>query len=538
MSHYFNSRPRTVKRWLLVAFAAVGLIVAAVVGLGFRGDITDPDGSQVSASSPEELSKVETLQVSDMLGRELMMPVSGRVMARQEAMVSAESGGKVEQLTVVAGQTVAAGETLARLEGSAEEIGLREARAGLRAQEASLEEARTGELPERIAMLEDQVKVAETELREAKRRAEDQVADARNNLLNNDLRAYLADERMRFKEDHSIDPPIISGNYEGSEEGEYRISLYRSNTPSGYSFRYQGPNGESKTGAVNTRVPQSLGSKGLSIRFPENFARNHNLEWVIPIPNPRGQGYIQAREAYEQAKKEAQPSVERAEANYTQAKKELNLVKSGTRREQIEALEAQVERARISVEAAENRLDSKRVTAPFAAEVVSVSTEVGEVVAAGQELFRLMGRSGLEFRIKLGPEQARRISTGNKVIIDDQYQGTVVNIARSLDRASGLVEVRVSIPETGSDLLAGEYRPAVVVTESDRNSIYLPLSAVETTGAGHAVYRIKEGRVQRTMVEVGEIKSDLIKITEGLELTDQVVKDASRAKDGAEVADR
>jgi len=116
MSHYFNSRPRTVKRWLLVAFAAVGLIVAAVVGLGFRGDITDPDGSQVSASSPEELSKVETLQVSDMLGRELMMPVSGRVMARQEAMVSAESGGKVEQLTVAAGQTVAAGETLAKLE--------------------------------------------------------------------------------------------------------------------------------------------------------------------------------------------------------------------------------------------------------------------------------------------------------------------------------------------------------------------------------------------------------------------------------------
>ncbi len=423
------------KNYFFMGFVTVVLLMGLLVLWFQSGEVSENENSDDDVGHSVEVLDLSSLKFNRNVSS------TGRVHSFNEAELSAEQGGLINRVDVSVGEMVSSGRVLVSFDAEDANNQLVQAETALLAERFRLEEMIAGERPERISILQSSVKNAEIELDQAVRQADNAIAVSRKNLFNNDLRAYMTDPALGTGELRNVDPPVISGVYRGHVEGDYRIRLYRSGAESGYSFRYVSPDGRSGVGTVNTRVPQPLGEDGLYILFPENFLRQINLEWFVPIPNDRSPTYISARDAYERALEERDPAIERAEENLERFKKELALVESGSREEHIEAQRALVRRAEAAVASAQNFLDRRVIRAPFDGEVVSISARVGENVSPGQVLVTIANENVLKLKVFLSPDKARLISQGNRAEIAGEYSGTVIAKASGVDRTTGQVEV-------------------------------------------------------------------------------------------------
>ncbi|MGM0482719.1 MAG: efflux RND transporter periplasmic adaptor subunit [Patescibacteria group bacterium] len=510
----------------------LAILLIMLIFFGFWAFSSTTNNGETSQEENRKTS-VSLIKVSDLGLNGSKLSVNGKVESEDQAILSSEVGGRVRGVPVSIGQSVSAGQILVSFDTEDAALNLAEAEAGLASQEARLADMRSGSLEGEIRVLESAVETAEADLEKVMKDTKEAIENAKRNLLNNDLRAYLADEDIYIGEDDNIEPPGLSGTYEG-EEGEYEITLYRSQTQSGYSFRYEGPEGAG-TGVVSTKVPQPLGKGGLYITFPDNFANRYNVEWVVPIPNERGAGYLSVKEAYRSAKDDREPAIKKAQENLKQRKEELEMARLGSRKEQIAAQEAQVRQAEARVEAARSQLNKRELRAPFSGTVSKVSVRSGENVGAGQEMVSLINKNFLNINVQVSPNEARLISVGDLVLVSDGYEGLVTAMSGALDPATGQVEVKITVDDEENDLIVGENVESDILTGSKENSILVPLSAVEVSSAGNAVFTIEEGKVKRVSVSLGSVEGDRINITEGLEGLGFIIEDTSSVRSGQSV---
>ncbi len=510
------------------------IILISIFVVVFIGILFSKKEEQEVYLKKEEAIQVSVLDVSKLNGFKNEISINGVVESNNQATLSSEVGGVVGAVFVSIGQNVLMGDPLIELNKSDALLRLQEANSLLRIQEARLEEMKSGALEGQIRIAEIAFKNAEDNLEKTIEDSEETIQSALRNLLNNDLQAYLGDERIRIKEDDTITSPTISGVYNG-EKGEYRLSLYGSLTQSGYSFRYEGPNNESGVGSVSTLVPQPLGDSGLYILFPEGFASYRDLEWVIPIPNKRGVGYLTVKDAYDNALRNQEPAIEQAEKALQQAENELILLESGTRKEQISAQEAQVNQARIGVSSAESYLEKHTVRAPFSGTVSMVSVNVGQNVGAGQQMINLINESGLRINSRISPNNARLLSVGDLAVIDNNYNGRVSAISRAVDEQTGQVELHIMVDKNNNNLIVGENVLVEIKTNSTVEGALVPLSVVEVSSSGNAVYTVENGKAKRVSVSLGSVKGDKVTITDGLEEVDLIIENYSLIKSGKSV---
>jgi RND family efflux transporter MFP subunit len=506
------------------------LIGVAVLFLFSAGALLSGEGKQEEVNKEESITQVSVVSISDLNGIKSTISVNGRVESNNQAGLSPEVQGVVSGVPVSIGQTVSAGDPLVYLDNGDALLRLKEAEALLETQESRLEEMLSGALEEQIRNSEIAVENAEDTLEKTIEDTNEAVESALRNLLNNDLQAYLNDERMNIDDDDVITSPTISGVYEG-EEGEYRISLYPSLAQSGYSFKYEGPNSESGVGSVNTRVAQPLGESGLYILFPEGFANHRDLEWVVPIPNKRGAGYLTVKDAYETALRNQEPAVKQAEQALEQRKNELALLKGGAREEQITAQKAQVSQAELGVDSANKYLERHIIRAPFSGTVASVSAQVGQTANMGQQIVFLVNENGLRVKSYLSPDNARSLSIGDSAEVDGKYKGVVSAVSRAVNEQTGQVEVQITITES-SDLIVGEDVTVDIVTNSSSGVVRVPLSMIDVSSSGNAVYTVEEGVVKRVSVSLGPIQEDKITVLQGLEDVDFIIEDYSLVQSG------
>ncbi len=477
----------------------------------------------------KDLPVVSLVDVSSFANQAIEIPVNGKIESEKEAMLSMEVGGQVKNVLVSVGDSVSAGDILLIIEDSDQRLRVDQARAALSAQSARLNEILSGSLDDVLAIKESVVSSAENALERVIVQSENAVIDAKKNLLNNDLRAYLSKEIA--DDNYSTQAPSITGTYSG-EEGEYLITLYASGTQSGYSFKYTGPD-SSGSGSVSTRSPQPLGESGLYILFPENFTRLPSVEWIVPIPNNRSATYITYLNAYQNASRDKDYGIKQAEEALNQARRDLELAKLGSREEQIEAQRAQTKQAEASLSLAESQLSKHQLKAPFSGLISSVSIKKGETVGVGQAPIKIINPQSLKLTTFVSPERSRLISSGNSVLVDNNYEGGVVSVSDAINPDNGQVEV--SIYFTGGDFKPGEYVNAKIFGVVNNNRISLPLSSVKITSNGSFVCIVKDGLVTAIPVTLGSSENDKVLVVSGLEGIEKILPNVSLVEEGEEV---
>lgn len=215
--------------------------------------------------------------------------------------------------------------------------------------------------------------------------------------------------------------------------------------------------------------------------------------------------------------------------------------------------EQQVDEYRISLRTAQADLDSELATLSSAqiklrqtqlvaiddGVVSSRSAELGSVVAAGTEMFRLIRQGRIEWQAELDAQQIGLIRTGQiarlKLPGGQRVEGRVRLISPSLSTDTSRAKVYVTLPASG-DARPGMYASGDIVI-GEQPAQHVPLSAlVLRDGHGYLYLVNDDNHVKRLAVTTGRYLDDQVEITTALPANARIVAEGgSFLADGVEV---
>ncbi len=466
---------------------------------------------------------------------------TGSVVAVQEVDLAFERGGKVSEIPVTKGSVVSVGDVLMRLDSDEQLADLASAKARLSAEQLRLDELIRGADSASLAVTESSVESVKTAYENAKENLAKVIAqqdtllkNARTTLRSADLQAYLVGQE-REGSTRSYTPPTISGTYESEEEGVYHIALYSSAAPSGSSYIVSGL--ENDTQSVSTVNTTILGTRGLYIQFPDNFAPR--TEWEVPIPNTRSSSYLTnlntynaVREARDVAIANAESGVKAAEAALVESQFKLTQVSGSARSERVAAQRALVEQMQAAVLVAEALYGSMTITAPFGGTVTAVNAEIGEVVSPGVPMVSLISDSNLELVVNISESNIRELTIGDSAtVVFDAYNGVTVQAhVTSISPNAVIVdgvrvfEVRLQFDEKNELARAGLSATIDILAASRENVIAIPSRAVIEKDGAKFVRSLVGNTLKYLPVTVGLRGSNgMTEITEGLTEGQEIV---------------
>ena len=260
-----------------------------------------------------------------------------------------------------------------------------------------------------------------------------------------------------------------------------------------------------------------------------------------------GEGLVggEARALYEErvraeaAMRAANANVETAELNVASAEASLSILVEGPRDVDLASLYAGLQAA----EAARAQIASQYrryvVTAPISGVVAQLPARIGQPVGAGQTVASIVNPDALELVAYVSADDRALIETGAVVDVDNGLSGVVTYAAPSIDRATGKVELRISVLDNTNRLIVGEYVSVSIGTTplaTTDTTFLIPLPAIRLSSTGAYVLMVNEEQViEQRAVETGEVFGERVEVTSGLGVNDRILSNVRGLRAGDEV---
>ena len=245
---------------------------------------------------------------------------------------------------------------------------------------------------------------------------------------------------------------------------------------------------------------------------------------------------------------QSQASVVQAEAGYLNAKADADRARSiqdsgALSTSQIaqyvtqeKVAKAQWEAAKALRSATNIRLGNTTVKAPDDGLISARGATVGAVVGAGQELFRLIRQSRMEWRAEVTASEVGRIQVGQTALVtlatDTELSGRVRAIAPSANEQTRNILVYVDLPRH-NDLKAGTFaRGSFALGQSE--ALTVPTPAIVVRDGSNFVFVVDaDNKVAARKVQTGRRVGEQVEMVEGLKPSERVaVQGAGFLNDG------
>jgi membrane fusion protein (multidrug efflux system) len=239
---------------------------------------------------------------------------------------------------------------------------------------------------------------------------------------------------------------------------------------------------------------------------------------------------------------------QRLEVEYTgalaaQAKAELDRAEKGASgqwisQQTLDAARAKARATQADLALAELALERRTVRAPCSGVVWQVRARASRMVRAGDPMFRVTDPSRLRAELYLPPSLARRLKPGTPVALDPlgdasdeaSIAARVRAVSPLTDPATGRVRVEVEATGTGIASAGASVRArpnsvgwGTAAGGTMTAGAVLPRgAALERSGTDFYVWRVEDGHVAKTRVELGAATSDGYEVTSGLSAGDWV----------------
>jgi RND family efflux transporter MFP subunit len=197
---------------------------------------------------------------------------------------------------------------------------------------------------------------------------------------------------------------------------------------------------------------------------------------------------------------------------------------------------AQLEASKAAFAATQVRLANTRVLAPDDGVISARAASVGAVVGAGQELFRLVRQSRMEWRAEVTPTEVGRIRVGQSVRVTaatgTELAGKVRAIAPSADPQTRNVLVFVDLPRH-PDLKAGTFAKGQFVLGQSA-ALTVPAQSVVVRDGHNFVFVIgADNKAAQRKVDTGRRVGERVELLQGLKPEEAVaVQGAGFLNDG------
>jgi membrane fusion protein (multidrug efflux system) len=237
-----------------------------------------------------------------------------------------------------------------------------------------------------------------------------------------------------------------------------------------------------------------------------------------------------ATEALAPAAASAEAARRMAQADYDRAQ---SLYKEGAvAQHDVEVADVALKNAEAAAAAANRRLQEATIRAPVSGVIAQRLHDAGDRVKDGDQLFRLVNTSELEFEANVPSEYVGDVKVGAPALLtvsglsDVGASAHVARVNATADPATRQVKVYVSVPNPDHRMVAGLYASGRLVTREVKGALAIPRPGVRHDDQGKTyVLIVVEGAVARRDVTVGAYDEvqNLAEITSGLTEGDVVI---------------
>jgi RND family efflux transporter MFP subunit len=252
--------------------------------------------------------------------------------------------------------------------------------------------------------------------------------------------------------------------------------------------------------------------------------------------------------AYDALVRQSAANLARAQASAANAAQDLKRAQD-LRKEEIASTSdldqavAEAARTQADVKAAEAadaiarlNLQRSRVRAPFDGAIAQRLATVGNYVAVGDPIVRLVKVDPLRLRLDVPERESVAVRPGQAVRLTvegdtNTYTGSLARIAPAIRQADRMLQVEADVPNPGT-LRAGLFARAHIVVNPSEAGLSIPANALVTFAGLERVVVLQEGKAVEKTVTTGRRGADWIEITSGLSAGESVVLDPAGIRTG------
>lgn len=254
----------------------------------------------------------------------------------------------------------------------------------------------------------------------------------------------------------------------------------------------------------------------------------------------------QAKAQYEQTEKEFRRATELLkEKVIPQSRFDAAEAAFKTAKESVSFAGAQHDQAKAALGIALEHLKDAEIRSPISGAVVERNIEIGQAVAPGAQLLKIVDQSCLKADINLPEGDIGRLApdgtTTSIIMVDshlgEEFPGKVVSINPMVDRQTRTFSVRVQVPNQQGKLMDGMFA-RVRLFVGKRHALAVPRDALQRLpGSGtYYVFVVEGNKADKRTVEIGAMNDQFSEVTKGLVEGDKVViSGAGRLRSGAEI---
>ena len=193
--------------------------------------------------------------------------------------------------------------------------------------------------------------------------------------------------------------------------------------------------------------------------------------------------------------------------------------------------QSDVESAKTRVVLARQQLQRTEVRAPFDGVVSERKVSAGDTAQVGKELLKVIDPASMRFEGLVSADNIGSVQAGQKVSFrvngypEQEFTGKVRRVNPAANATTRQVEVLVDFTGEKQPRLAGLYAEGHIETAS-AISLTLPATALVRDGDKASAWRVKDGKLQKVALAVGERdpRTGHFVLKAGLEEGDQVVR--------------
>jgi RND family efflux transporter MFP subunit len=195
--------------------------------------------------------------------------------------------------------------------------------------------------------------------------------------------------------------------------------------------------------------------------------------------------------------------------------------------------------ARSLAEVTAERYRRAGIRAPFAGVVADRFVELGELVAPGTPVVRIIDPYTLKLKAYLTDQQVRWVNTGQEATVllgagDEPASGTVSWVGFEADRMTGKFKVEIEIPNPDLRWRSGVIGRAQLGKSRTANVIVIPRDAVLNGRVGPTAYVVNQDRAALRQLTLGAAQGLMVVVTDGLAEGERLVVRGQRdLRDGS-----
>jgi membrane fusion protein (multidrug efflux system) len=212
---------------------------------------------------------------------------------------------------------------------------------------------------------------------------------------------------------------------------------------------------------------------------------------------------------------------------------------------QIKSLEGALASAQAQRKAAEARLEELTIRAPFAGRVGTRSVSLGAYIAPGTRITSLddLSRIRLDFAVPenlLGRlELGQTVNATSAAYRERTFKGKVATIDPRVDQPTRTVRLTAEFDNPDEALKPGMFLSVILEVTNKSDAVVVQEEAIVSEGLRHIVYPVKDNKVERRVITIGQRQGGKVEVVEGLQAGETiVVLGVQRVRPGAEVIAR